>query len=275
MAASLLKGWGRLVLLLFVLGLGASNAQAQNQGFLSDLTLYKPNYLVWTEALGELGPYQNQEIIFQFSVQKPLWGPLHFAYSQKTFWQFFDQQNSRTFRTLVFNPELFLRFRDLWGMAESRLGLNEHESNGEGVRYNALGQAHNQSRSWNRSYLFGRWAFDSGWGASAKAWVVTDRKENSQISFYQDNPDIRDYLGNGELGISFELRGWRFGGLLRQGYISETTSLGLDASLDINALFPELDSTLELYLSAFDGYGDSLMDYNRRVRRGSVGFKVH
>jgi len=249
---------------------------AEESPFLSDLSMHRPTYFSTSHFLNDEGNEQgfwNDEVVFQISVKKPLYESLYFAYTQTIFWQLYDNGNSRSFRASNYNPEVFVQFHQLWGMEEFRLGLWEHQSNGERSRFDASGDPVNYSRTWNRIYSYGRWSLLPYLKAAAKLWYVTDRKENKYISFYDDNPDIRDYLGNGELFLTFKhgLAGAEL--MMRQGYLPETTTFSLISSMAISEIFGINDSGTDLYFQAFSGYGDNLSDYNRKIQRVAIGFK--
>ena len=77
-----------------------------------------------------------------------------------------------------------------------------------------------------------------------------------------DNPDIADYRGYVDLNVTFGKEdGWQLTGLFRKGSKGYSTELDLSYPLGAVAL-----GNLNGYvlLQYFDGYGESILDYNRR-----------
>ena len=89
---------------------------------------------------------EETEMIFQISFKARLLGsPLYFAYTQQSFWQAYNTDESSPFRESNYAPEIFWRFSpgDWWSKT---MGLDlgfEHQSNGQPTA---------ESRSWNRLY---------------------------------------------------------------------------------------------------------------------------
>ena len=84
-----------------------------------------------------------------------------------------------------------------------------------------------------------------------------------------DNPDITDYLGHGDLLLAYK---WR----------EQTLALTLRNNLDLsnNRGAVQLEYTFPLndrvkgYVQYFNGYGESLIDYNRSVSRFGLGIAL-
>ena len=179
---------------------------------------------------------------------------LWFAYTQQSFWQVYNPRLSRPFRETNYEPELILTFST--GNAEDGWKLLNvgavHQSNGRSLP---------QSRSWNRLYAQGGWE----WGqvsVLARAWWRVPENPDKD-----DNPDIQDYLGRGDL-------------VLRWGLANDKSiSLLLRGSLQARRGFAQLDWTsrklfgpARVYVQATSGYGESLIDYNFRQNTIGIGF---
>lgn len=233
--------------------------------------IYLTHSLVLDGRLEEVG-YQDREVVIQFSFRKRIVSRLYFAYSQRSFWQLYNEEGSRPIRTSDYNPELFLAFDDLWVLDRWRFGLWEHESNGGQSVYDAEGNPINLSRTWNRSYAYGEKRFGGGaFALAAKVWAVLDRKDQEYGSFGEDNPDIRDYLGSGEL---YGRAGGNSAGLelmFRRGTRAGTETWRLEGWYGYDRLFGGAGHRFNLYFQLFTGYGDSLIDYNRKIERISIG----
>ena len=242
--------------------------------FLNNLELHKPTFFTSSTFMNQEGSeqgWQNKEVAFQLSFKKQILGPLYFGYTQKAFWQLMNFEASRQFREQNFNPELFLQFDGQFGLKKARFALNEHQSNGRGQTYDAEGNEVNQSRTWNRTHILALWAAgDFSYGG--KLWAVTDQKREKWGSFYEDNPDIRNYLGNGELYLDWQGDHRAVSLMLRRGTQPSTETLKLNARQAAAPMLGLEDSGVDFFLQVFSGYGDSLIDYNRKVERFAIGF---
>ena len=97
------------------------------------------------------------EMIFQFSGKWRVFGSdAYLAYTQKSFWQWINSDQSSPFRETNYNPEVFYRWiptAHLFNHWALDAGF-EHESNGKGYTPpDAAGRPTSLSRSWNRLYL--------------------------------------------------------------------------------------------------------------------------
>src|SRR5690606_34630874 len=79
------------------------------------------------------------------------------------------------------------------------VGIN-HQSNGRGGDY---------SRSWNRITVETAWATER-WAVGLRAWERIKESKDED-----DNPDIEDYLGHGELAVGYKWDDFRFTAALR------------------------------------------------------------
>jgi len=235
---------------------------------------------------GGYDTYNNHtEVKFQLSLKKLLtydilgWNEsISAAYTQKVWWQLYDE--SGPFRETNYLPEIFMTIPtsqaldDSIGLKALKLGFI-HESNGqEGYR----------SRSWNRLYATGMWQWDNLFLAT-RVWyrIEEDRKpdwfyEQDPAYGYEDiaaqsdgddNPDITDYLGYGDIKLDYLYKKHQFGLLLRNNLDFDDNK----GAIELNYSYPLLNSpTTFIYLKLFNGYGESLIDYNVDVTKASVGF---
>ena len=238
------------------------------------VTLHRPNYFLpltynahpnaaTYEAAGTPTP-NDYEAKFQLSIKMLLWdnifkdnGDLYGAYTQLSLWQIYDE--SSPFRETNYEPELFLKFDTdfKWlGLQNRRLivGVN-HQSNGQGGDF---------SRSWNRLYMefiATRGAFVLG----VKPWYRIPESEADD-----DNPDLDKYLGYGQL---FAAYGWAqnvFALTLRNNLRFSDNK----GSIEIGWSYP-LTNNLRAYIQYFNGYGESLIDYNNSTNRIGCGIMVN
>jgi len=206
---------------------------------------------------------KNYEAKFQISFKVRTWkkmfgdnGDLFIAYTQRSVWQLYDQALSSPFRDTNFEPEVFVKFNTdfkLGGLKNRviTIGLN-HQSNGESALL---------SRSWNRIYA----AFVAERGNFAlimKPWYRIPEKEEND-----DNPNIEKYLGYGELIAAYNKKGHVFSLMFRNNLRTNENK----GAVELGWSYP-FTSKVRGYVQYFNGYGESLIDYNNSVNR--IGFGV-
>lgn len=221
--------------------------------------------------------HKSLETVFQISFKFPLSAPLFdgavfpfFAYTGRSWWQVYDGARSRPFREYNHEPELLLALPGTraslfgWAHRATAVGFN-HQSNGRTVP---------ESRSWNR--LTAEAYFDRGrhdW-AALKVWqrIGEDRKTDPTDPSGDDNPDITRYMGHFELKLGHVGdSGHNLTATVRRSLRSDGRgALQLDWSHP-HAFSPALRWKGQL----FSGYGDSLIDYNVKVNRVSVGVMLN
>jgi phospholipase A1 len=211
-------------------------------------------------------PLDNNEWKFQISIKAHMLGEnrhtLWFGYTQLSFWQFFDHAHSQPFRENNFEPELIYAYRpepaasqDAVQASLLKVGL-VHQSNGQVLP---------RSRAWNRLYVQAGLERELG---DDKKLVMLPRlwKRLGGGGSDDDNPDIADYLGHGDLEIRY------CDGTSSLSLLARIHSLQVDLSLSLNEM-TSLHNT-NFHLQYFDGYGESLIDYNQRHRTLGVGFSM-
>ena len=156
-------------------------------------------------------------------------------------------------------PLSFTNDGELWGFKNSviRTGF-VHQSNG---------QYGSRSRSWNRVYF--NMAFERGNFAFAiKPWyrLPEEEKDSANDPSGDDNPDIDKYMGYGEFGAGYKWNKHLFSMLLR----NNLRSSGNKGAVQLDWTFP-LTRRIKGYVQYFNGYGESLIDYNASVNRLGVG----
>lgn len=98
---------------------------------------------------------------------------------------------------------------------------------------------------------------------------VNDSTIIEQASDGDDNPDIEDYLGSGDIKISY-LYGRSQLGLLLRNNLKLSDNKG---AVEFSFSYPFFNSPNTFwYTKAFTGYGESLIDYNVNVTKVSFGF---
>ncbi|MEO8296692.1 MAG: phospholipase A [Burkholderiales bacterium] len=242
---------------------------------------YRINYLLplrWSSYINQTpstptqpgapgGPrYLNSEAKMQVSLRTKLIqdfglpdGDLWFGYTQQSQWQIWNRSESSPFRNTDYEAELVYvapvpaRWQGLpfgWRWTLAQAGLS-HQSNG---------QVNGLSRSWNRIYL--------GAGVERGPWSLYLRQlaripERKPVD---DNPDIARRIGRTDISLA-----WLPGRATAQLQWRPSLSRA-GGSVEFNATYPiraEQPQGLRWYLQWFNGYGESLIDYN--VRQQSLG----
>jgi len=208
----------------------------------------------------------NLEAKFQLSLKTKVWqgvfgdaGDLWVAYTQSSRWQVYNSELSRPFRETNYEPEAMLVFNthyQLMGWTGRILGIGvNHQSNGRG---NPL------SRSWNRVIADVGFERD-GWTVMLRPWWRIPEQRR-----VDDNPDISDYIGRGEMQIVHEANGQEVALMLRHSMRGGDRSHG---AARFSWSFP-LAGNLRGYAEVFHGYGESLIDYNHRATYLGLGVSL-
>ncbi|HEX4883363.1 MAG TPA: phospholipase A [Casimicrobiaceae bacterium] len=177
-----------------------------------------------------------------------------FGYTQQSYWQAANSRYSSPFRETNYQPEVVVvhALRDAGPFKYLGASL-VHESNGRGESL---------SRSWNR--VVGEIAIESGpWTLNVRPWIEVLRSEGER----DDNPDIEDYIGRGELIAAYRSNGHVVTLAGRHTLRSGDASRG---SARVDWAFP-LAGRLNGHLQLFTGYGESLIDYNHSQTTVGLG----
>lgn len=244
------------------------------------ITPHKPNFLLplsWShrthgQALGlndgQLDPF---EIKFQLSFKVAVWEDplalpvdLYFAYTGRSFWQAYNQEQSSPFRDTNHEPEVFLSTHGdwVWGPLRDlnlRLGFS-HQSNGQSLP---------QSRSWNRVYLGAnaRW---NRFFVDAMIWdrIPEDPKDGPDDPKGDDNPNIERFIGSAQISA-----GWVIGNKSIRITLRDNLRSNHRGALTAAFTYP-LNDRLKGYVEFFSGYGETLIDYNHSNERLSLGIAL-
>lgn len=238
------------------------------------LTPHKPNYFLpfaYTSNpndrafLGENDSesLQSVEFKFQLSVKFPVAyevvgrdTSLWFAYTQQAYWQAYNSDISAPFRDTNHEPEVFLVTKpkhDFLGIKPNYVsyGFN-HQSNG---------QSGDLSRSWNRIYV--DFLFEVGDTAfSFKPWYRIPESSGND-----DNPNIEDFFGYGEFNLIHIIDDYSIDVMLRDNLKTSDNQ----GAFQVGFNFPLWGKTRG-YVQYFNGYGQSLLDYNHKTQ--SLGFGI-
>lgn len=208
----------------------------------------------------------NQEAKYQISFKVPLLTglldnrtTLWFGYTQRSFWQLYNTDDSAPFRETNFEPEIFLRHAprvDVGPVTLSGLALGfNHESNG---------QSEPRSRSWNRimgttAFSYNRWLF-----------IIQPWYRLPETASEDDNRDIERYLGHANYRAIYRWTRDRTLSLKLNNNLRSDNK----TSVELGYSFP-LGESVKGFFQYFNGYGESLIDYNHRVQRIGIGIMLN
>ncbi|MFW1857170.1 phospholipase A [Acinetobacter defluvii] len=186
-------------------------------------------------------------------------GDLWVGYTQSSRWQVYNEDESRPFRETNYEPEASLMFRtnyQVLGLNGRLLGLTlNHQSNG---RSDPL------SRSWNRVIL------NLGFEKDNFALMVRPWYRISEDFSDDNNPDIKNYIGRGDMTAFYRWKEHDFSLMLRHSLKGGDDSHG---AAQFDWAFP-IKGKLRGHFQLFDGYGESLIDYNHRATYVGLGVSL-
>lgn len=213
--------------------------------------------------------YKNHEAELQVSLKLALFKNIfgldekyYVSYTQQAFWQLYI--DSSPFRESLYNPEVFIDFpirdsKSIFGFRSLVFGY-AHESNGQpdtsDIQFSTSQTLGNLSRSINYLYFKLRMQHKA---------LITDFTVLEPISDLSDNPDIMDYRGHMSVKFTYFKYKNMFT-LMARGNVST-----LRGAVEGTYSYPLIKDT-NLYIKVFSGYGESLIDYNHKFTKYSIGF---
>ncbi|MFZ0023567.1 phospholipase A [Acinetobacter sp.] len=243
---------------------------------------YQPVYLMpgfWTSKKNEFPQSENPENTvkedqnltstetkFQLSLKTKAVenilgdnGDLWLGYTQSSRWQVYNSEESRPFRETNYEPEASFVLRtnyDLLGLNWRMLGLTfNHQSNG---RSDPL------SRSWNRVML--NFGFEKdNFALMVRPWYRFEEKREDD-----NNPEIKNYIGRGDMTAFYRYNEHDFSLMLRHTLKGGDDNRG---AVQFDWSFP-ISGRLRGQFQLFDGYGESLIDYNHRATYVGLGISL-
>lgn len=187
-----------------------------------------------------------------FASRADLW----FGYTQQSNWQVYNRgKKSAPFRNSDYSPEIFLT-----QPVAAKLPFGGRlRMLGAGFIHQSNGQSRPLSRSWNR--IYGMAGME--WGKLSvipRLWVRLDTAGDKD-----DNPDITHYMGYGDLKLAYQFnKKHSLSALVRYNPRYHKGALQLDY------IFP-IAGKLKGFVQGFYGYGESLIDYNRKQKAIGLG----
>lgn len=236
---------------------------------------HRPSYILHTYssppnlepflAVDSNAYFQKQELKFQISLRVPVWnkvfgnnGDLWFGYTQTSFWQAYNWNRSAPFRETNYEPEFGLTFHTDFSL----LGL-KHRLLTLGFAHQSNGRTEPLSRSWNRV-----WAnFVVERGNLVVSWKPWYRIPEERAA--DNNPEIEDYVGRAELHVAYKYSDQVFSVLWRNNLLLDDNRSGYE----VNWSWP-FSKRIKGLVQYFNGYGESLIDYDVRMRRIGVGILI-
>jgi phospholipase A1 len=241
------------------------------------LTAHRPNYVMpYTynsepnaSAFELINPTRSIDAVetqFQVSFKFPLAqaflpsqlgknNDLFVGFTTRAWWQSYNSDISSPFRETDYEPELFVRHHG--GPSLGRLKIAGWDL---GLAHQSNGQSDQLSRSWNR--INGNLALEAGNIALAiRTWYRL-----SEDGEQDDNPDLHHFLGYGDVRLLYSRRNHMFSAMYRPGTKKNTYEFTWSMPLW---------RQLRLYMIYFDGYGESLLDYNHRNKRIGIGIGLN
>jgi phospholipase A1 len=181
---------------------------------------------------------------------------LWFGYTQQSFWQAYNRSESSPFRETNYQPEVMAI-----APIGKRLGGVDFRYAGLGFVHQSNGQSNTLSRSWNRVYG----ELGAEYGKLAVTARIWKRLDNSRSD--NDNLDIADFMGHGDVRLVYRDGGSEYSLMARRNLHTEHGALQLGWATPLR-------SNLKGYVQFFSGYGQSLIDYNYSQMSLGAGFLV-
>lgn len=180
---------------------------------------------------------------------------LYFTYTQKSFWQIFEE--SSPFEEINFNPS--------FGLGKAFYKNNQLKGIGTlAFNHNSNGRDGEESRSWNSINLSYATLLDEKTIIKAEAWVPFMYKEG--------NPDILDYLGLFKINIDREFIPNKLSSELQ---FQKGLTWGWEGALRLRVYYNLFDATNQyLMMEWYMGYGENLLDYDQFRNMVRIGYVI-
>ncbi len=179
-----------------------------------------------------------------------------FGYTQRSWWQVYAE--SAFFRESNYQPEFFVKIptykflknTPLKGFKISAI----HQSNGRGGEY---------ERSWNRVSLSTFFQYKN---------LITELETWYRLPDNIDyNPNLTNYIGDGQIKFMLPYEKHLFKLALRSNSSLKKGSVEFSYSYPLPV---REENDLFLFVKTFNGYGESLIDYNHKVNKISIGVAI-
>lgn len=241
------------------------------------ITFYKQNYFlpyyytgspynkIYKNQIPDGEKLNRSELKYQLSFKVPIWNKIlnsknsiYFAYTQLSYWQLYNKKSF--FRSTDYEPEFFLQnelgwniFHD-WHLDLVKLGII-HQSNGFGTSL---------ERSWNRVYVEANIS-NPNMLISVKPWIAF-----YDSTYRKFNPDMTKYLGYGEILLAYKF-GKQVVSLQSHSLIERRARYATGIFTYSFPITPYINGFAQI----FSGYGQSLIEYNKRSNSAGVGLALN
>lgn len=224
------------------------------------LSVYEPVYFI---VGGDGGLNAKFQISFRYRLfdgegklarKLPWVDDLYLSYSQTSLWDLGEL--SKPFTDTSYRPRLFFANYDLGRVLDGRVRVGVEA----GVGHESNGKEGEESRSFNMLYVRPMLTLGNPDGLRFYAAPLI----HNYIAD-SENPDLDDYRGYVDwlMGVGSK-GGLDFWATLRKGHRSDFGSIELNASYPLSKLSGG-DLNGWLTLQYFNGYGESLLDYSRKL----------
>ncbi|MEI2415542.1 phospholipase A [Orrella sp. JC864] len=226
------------------------------EAFRNNVSAYEPVYFI-------VGSRNETHARFQLSFKYRLFTPqdetqprfidqLYLGYTQTALWDLAGQ--SKPFIDTTYNPSLFWRSERLWQTQDQRVFLGMTA----GVEHASNGKDGEDSRSLNDVFVEPAVNYRFAGGST----LSFAPRVKAYFARAGENRDYADYAGN----VDWKLRWAQDNGLVlsalyRQGEHGRRTTQ-LDAAWPLQRTFLRMNGYL--YAQYFNGYGETLLGYDRR-----------
>ncbi len=251
---------------------------------------YRRNYLMFygydfikhpprASAGEKFGDRRQAEAKFQISMKFPLFqdflssgGDLYAAYTQQSMWQIFNGSTSRPFRETNYQPEIFLDFdfHDKNKFVKTLHVRNIIAS----IIHQSNGQDRPKSRSWNRANLEVILGYKN-WTIGGNIWNRFNEKPyKADDKSTDDNPDLEDFIGRQNIYLRYDFKRendkkYSFLLLHQNDFFKYDVGKGFTK---VEFTFPSnFNKNFDFIIQYFNGYGESLIDYDIRVSKIYIG----
>lgn len=255
-------------------------AESQTQWNRHSITAHKQNYMLPyshsnklnRESYQSFGDWADElkyyEAKSQLSIKVPLTSKpiftrldaFYVGFTIQSWWQVYATNISAPFRETNYQPEIFYLSDLDWHPFDGNTGLTiglEHQSNG---------RSQSLSRSWNRAYV-SLFYEKENYAMSLRPWyrLKEGDKDDPNASEGDDNPDIEKFMGHFDLHSIYRWEKHELSLMWRNNLRSDNKG-----AIELGWSFP-LTGHFKGYIQYFNGYGESLIDYNHSTERLGIG----
>lgn len=229
---------------------------------LPSFTMYEDNYLITGTTLKESPDKNNSDVKFQISFKQLLFRKpvvenayAYLTYTQKAFWDVYKE--SSPFAEINFNPSIglirpYTTKKGTIGYYSIRI---EHESNGRDSIY---------SRSWN--------FVSANWNAEITKKILLGAKVSIPFSSLENNPDLIKYIGYVDIRATYVFKPKK---LYADIWVRKGASSDWRGTIQAQVFFKLFRSENQyLMLQWYNGYGESLIDYQRHTNMIRFGIVI-